>query len=403
MASYQVPAPAPAHFNFQQPQEWTRWLRRFERFRQASDLEKKSDEKQVNALIYAMGDEADDILKSFHLSEADAKKYKTVKERFDEYFIRRRNVIYERAKFNQRVQEPQESVDSFVTALHCLAEHCSFGDLHDEMIRDRIVVGLRDASVAQKLQMDHELTLDRAVSLARQSEAVKTQQSIVRPPAIDDSVSIEAIKSNRQTHHKKPQKSIPGMQRQDSPMCTRCGKSPPHTKDRCPAKDAVCRRCSKKGHYQKFCRSKTTSESTINQIEEDDAFLGVVSSNKSLEPWLINLCLNKETVKFKIDTGVDVTVIPASVYNESKHGPLTHSTRLLKGADQQVLQVTGSFKGKLSYSNTESCEEIYVIQGLQMPLVGRPAISSLNLVARVTLIQTDRDTIVNKYPQLFKG
>ena len=84
MASYQVPAPA--HFNFQQPQEWTRWLRRFERFRQASDLEKKSDEKQVNTLIYAMGDEADDILKFFHLSEADAKKYKTVKERFDEYF-----------------------------------------------------------------------------------------------------------------------------------------------------------------------------------------------------------------------------------------------------------------------------------------------------------------------------
>ena len=118
---------------------------------------------------------------------------------------------------------------------------------------------------------------------------------------------------------------------------------------------------------------------------------------------MINLCLNKETVKFKIDTGANVTVIPASVYNESKHGPLTHSTRLLKGADQQVLQVTGSFKGKLSYSNTESCEEIYVIQGLQMPLVGRPAISSLNLVARVTLIQTDRGTIVNKYPQLFKG
>ena len=75
-----------------------RMLRRFERVRQASDLDKKSDEKQANALIYVMGDEADDILKSFHLSKADTKKYKTVKERFDEYFIRRRNVIYERAK-----------------------------------------------------------------------------------------------------------------------------------------------------------------------------------------------------------------------------------------------------------------------------------------------------------------
>ena len=298
----------------------------------------------MNGLIYAMGDEADDILKSFHLFEADAKKYKTVKERFDEYFIRRRNMIYERAKFNQSVQQLQESVDSFVTALHCLAEHCSYSDLHDEMIRDHIVVGLKDASVAQKLQMDHELMLDKAVTLAKQSKAVKMQQSIVRPPAIDDSVSIEAIKSNCQTLRKKPQKSIPGMQRQDSPMCTRCEKSPPHTKDRCSAKDAVCRRCSKKGHYQKFCRSKNTSESAINQIEEDDAFLGVVSSNNSLDPWLINLCLNKQTLKFKIDTGADVTVIPVSMCNKFKHRPLEHSSR--QGADQQVLQVTGSFKGK---------------------------------------------------------
>ena len=122
---------------------WSKWLRRFEHFRQASDLNKKTDEKQVNTLIYAMGDEADDILKSFHLSDGDSKKYKTVKEKFDEYFIRWRNVIYKRAKFYQRKQELQESVDSFITSLHCLAEHCSYGELYNEMIRDRIVVGLR--------------------------------------------------------------------------------------------------------------------------------------------------------------------------------------------------------------------------------------------------------------------
>ena len=113
MVTYQVPAPP--NFNYRQLEEWSKWLRRIERFRQALDLDKKNDEKQVNALIYAMGDEADDILKSFHLSESDSKKYNTVKEKFDEYFIRRRNVIYERAKFNQRKQEPQESVDSFIT------------------------------------------------------------------------------------------------------------------------------------------------------------------------------------------------------------------------------------------------------------------------------------------------
>ena len=65
-----------------------------------------------------------------------------------------------------------------------MAEHCAYGELHDEMIRDRIVVGLRDASIAQRLQMDPDLMLEKAMTLARQNEAVMTQQLIVRPPAM---------------------------------------------------------------------------------------------------------------------------------------------------------------------------------------------------------------------------
>ena len=59
-ATYQVSQPEP--FNFANPEEWPKWLRRFERFRQASGLAEKSEEAQVNTLIYCMGDEADDIL-----------------------------------------------------------------------------------------------------------------------------------------------------------------------------------------------------------------------------------------------------------------------------------------------------------------------------------------------------
>ena len=44
------------------------------------------------------------------------------------------------------------------------------------MIRDRIVVELRDA---QKLQLTFDLTLEKAVTKARQSEAVKQQQAVV--------------------------------------------------------------------------------------------------------------------------------------------------------------------------------------------------------------------------------
>ena len=75
----------------------------------ASGLASRDDEAQVNTLIYAMGDEADDILRSFALPEDDRKSYATVKGKFESHFVQRRNVIFERAKFNWRKQEEGES------------------------------------------------------------------------------------------------------------------------------------------------------------------------------------------------------------------------------------------------------------------------------------------------------
>ena len=65
--------------------DWTRWIRRFERFRMATELDKKDEGKQVNTLIYTMGDEADDILLSFNLSPEDLQRYDVVKNRFENH------------------------------------------------------------------------------------------------------------------------------------------------------------------------------------------------------------------------------------------------------------------------------------------------------------------------------
>ena len=118
MVTVQYTVSPPASFNFSQPQEWPKWIRHFERFRTAAELTAKDEEAQVNMLIYTMGDKAEDILRSFKLSEADAKKYSVVKEKFEDHFIKKRNVIYERARFNSRKQEEGEPADSFITDLH---------------------------------------------------------------------------------------------------------------------------------------------------------------------------------------------------------------------------------------------------------------------------------------------
>ena len=46
-----------------------------------------------------------------------------------------------------RRQREGESVDTFVISLYTLAEHCQYVVLHDEMIRDRIVMGIRNTAL----------------------------------------------------------------------------------------------------------------------------------------------------------------------------------------------------------------------------------------------------------------
>ena len=143
-----------------------------------------------NVLIYVMGEKADDILNSFGLSDDERKVYRTVEEKFDNYFEPQRNVIFQRAKFNQRKQLPGESVDDFITDLHCLADRCIYGDLRNEMVRDRIDVGLLDRALSEKLQLDASLTMETAVTPACQSEGVYKQQSVVRGKSIVDKTEL---------------------------------------------------------------------------------------------------------------------------------------------------------------------------------------------------------------------
>ena len=51
-----------------------------------------------------MGDAADDILTGLSLTEEERKVYNTVKTKLEQHFVKKRNVIFERAKFNSLVQ-----------------------------------------------------------------------------------------------------------------------------------------------------------------------------------------------------------------------------------------------------------------------------------------------------------
>ena len=91
-------------------------------------------------------------------------------------------------------------------------------------------------------------------------------------------------------------------------------------------------------------------------------------------------------MRFKIDTGADVTVIPESVFKRIRNANLMRSDRILCGPARNALHVIGQFNATLKHRGGVTSEEVYVVRGLQTPLIGLPAlpaIKALGLVVRV--------------------
>ncbi len=105
------------------------------------------------------GKDAEDVLASTDIKEDEKADYKIVLDKFDAYFKIRSNIIFERAKFNRRNQAEGESAEQYIACLYNLVEMCEYGALKEEMLRDRIMVGIRDKALSDKLQMDESLSL----------------------------------------------------------------------------------------------------------------------------------------------------------------------------------------------------------------------------------------------------
>lgn len=135
----------PGELEFSRPETWPRWLKRFERYLSVSDATCRGDKKKIDMLCYLMGERAEEILSQVMPDLNATTLYEAIKIKFNGYFAPKKNVVFERFKFNSRTQQTDESVDSFVTALYTLAETCEFGELKEDLIRDRLVIGIRDS------------------------------------------------------------------------------------------------------------------------------------------------------------------------------------------------------------------------------------------------------------------
>ena len=171
--------------NFKSPEDCQCWKQRFKQFRVASGLVDENAKKQVNTLLYCLEEEAETVLPSTNITDKQRKVCDTCINKFDSFFKVTRNVIFKCAHFNRRVQFKGETAEQFIVELYNLSEFCDYGELTSEIILDRLVIGIRDRHLSKCLQLDSELTLEKAKKVIRQHEAVQGQQNMLKGATVE--------------------------------------------------------------------------------------------------------------------------------------------------------------------------------------------------------------------------
>lgn len=359
---------APEQFDFQ-AEKWQTWKKRFVRYMEISGNDAREGKVKINLLIYLMGGRAEELLKQLNLSESE--NYEGVLQAFELYFNPRKNVIYERVKFNMRNQGINESINEYVTDLYKLAETCEYEGLREGLIRDRLIVGMLDRKASERLQLMYGLTLEEAINLAKQAE--------------------EQREKSKMLYREENYLEVNKMEKRQNKRCWWCGKFKMHSKEQCPAAKINCYKCNKVGHYAKCCKDWKK----VNYMDSTDADF---RAN-------IEVCFDKfkTVIKFLVDTGADIVAIPLS-YVKSLSNDLTPCGEVIRGPDGKSLQVLGWIVANLKFRGHCYSGKMYVIKDLKTPILGRPAIRKMNIILNLFNIGMENSILkVNEIEKMYPG
>ncbi|XP_018359748.1 PREDICTED: uncharacterized protein K02A2.6-like [Trachymyrmex cornetzi] len=351
----------------------------------ANGFQEKSGEVKVAILLNTIGDEGIDIFNNFNLSEADQKKYDVVVKKFDEYFLPKKNIIYERFLFYKRIQEPNEPVDNFVKKLKKIAQNCEFMDEQD-MIRDRIVLGIADVTVQEKLLGMTDLKLEKAVEICRAKEK---QKKPISP---------------KDQGRKEETQDVTEFQ------CRRCNRR--HRPRECPAFGKKCNRCGKLNHFEVACRVKGIQE--VEDVEEDEMLaiesVNIVKSEVlqiSVSEWFENVKLENKIIKFKLDTGAQVNILPEKIFNSlnSMNTKLEKTNIILEAYGGQKFKPSGKVRLRCKAKGCVRIQEFIIVRNERVPLLGLKSCIELGLLKKVVTVKVieGKDEFIKKNEDLFSG
>ena len=309
-----IPPPRPLLMDNNLSTNWKQWRKVWQRFEIATGIFKQEDLIRVATLLSVVGEDAAKVYDTFTWSDDENEQcIEDVLRQFDRYCQPRTQVIYERYKFNNRNQAVGESISAYITDLRTIAKNCAHEDITpDEIIRDRLVLGLNDEKMRERLLRINDLSLDKAIDICKAAEETSAQMQVMHGEMKD--VSFVKKRHNRNPPSRTQQRVNTPKPRPPTDSynqeCQYCGRR--HAKRDCPAFGQICRKCKKRNHFEAKCRATT---STIHTTEEI-FFVGLVgdSASKAVITVTVGSSSPSSQVQFQMDTGSECNVLPLRTY-----------------------------------------------------------------------------------------
>lgn len=392
-------------------ESWKNWKQKFQNFMKASGSDQKPDDVQLAIFLHIVGDDALAVYNTFAFTEGESGKLQPALSKFEEYCSPRKNVVFERYNFWRSTQASGESIDTFVTTLRQKVKSCDFGNQTESLIRDRIVLGCPDARLQERLLREPDLDLLKALNICRAAESTKAQlQSIQGETSFN--ARIHNVHSN-------------------DIACSKCGGS--HKPRACPAFGKKCMKCGKPNHFQKMCRSKSTSseptmfkspprsrntgremkqnstQKVVYSVNDDNVqnfFVGVLSVGQRTDGWWKDININGDLVQCKLDTGAEANVMAQSTLNSLANRPKIKpcKTTLTAYGNSKITPVgIVSVTAKTSGGTVEA--DFFVIKQDAPTLLGLHSCIALNIVQRIDSLSeaNNSSNILDGYKDVFTG
>ena len=241
-------------------EKWRQWKQTMQLFIDLT-MSKNTEKEKCSAFLYTIGQAGRDVYNTMTLGEEEADKIDILFSKFEAYCKPKQNVTIERYRFNTRAQGEEETIDQYVTELRLIAKNCGYGDLEDQLVRDRIVCGTNSEEVRQRLLRIDDLSLQKAISVCRvDAESRKSSKYIA-----ETSGEVFGLRSSNKPHRFRREVTKDTKKFTEGPRrpCGCCGLV--HNRKQCPAYGKRCHKCNKLNHFSKYCRSSNRTTDAIEQ------------------------------------------------------------------------------------------------------------------------------------------